>query len=471
MLVPVLLCGGIGKRLWPLSRKSYPKQFLKLIDKNFSLLQMTAKRIENAKFERSGWIVVCNEENRFLVEDQLLEINIDIHCIILEPIAKNTAPAITLAAYEALKISPEAKLLVQPADHFIPNTIYFSKLIEASLLVKEPIITFGVKPTSPETNYGYIKVGQKIDQCEAFKVEQFVEKPDLENAIRYVDSGKYLWNSGIFILDVCAYLEELELFNPLIKKTCKEVMQNAFKDMQYFLRIDSVKFKSCPSISVDYGVIEKSNKVSVIPYVSEWSDLGFYESLTNNKKVNSNRNTIYGDGLTKNTSDTLIHSEERLVVALGVRDLVIVDTYDVVFVATKKASKNVNKLVDDLRNLNRIEADEHLKSYRPWGNFRKVHLGDGFQIKIITVKPGKSLSLQSHKYRSEHWVVTSGEAEVINGDKKFKLSINESTYIAAGNKHRLINPGLIDLILIEVQVGSYLGEDDIERFSDLYGRK
>lgn len=470
MLVPVLLCGGIGKRLWPLSRKSYPKQFLKLIDKNFSLLQMTAKRMENAKFERSGWIVICNEENRFLVEDQLREINLDIHCIILEPFAKNTAPAITLAAYEALKISPHAKLLVQPADHSIPNTNYFLKLIEAALLVKKPIITFGVKPTNPDTNFGYIKVGQKIDQCEAFRVEQFVEKPDLDNAIGYVESGKYLWNSGIFIIDVCVYLDELEILNPLIKKTCKEVMENAVKDMENFLRIDSVKFQSCPSISVDYGVIEKSNKVSVIPFESEWSDLGFYESIMNNKKRNNNENVIFGDVLSKNTSDTLIHSEEKLVVTHGVKDLVIVDTPDVVFVATKKASKNVNKIVDDLRNLNRIEADEHLKSHRPWGNFRKLHCGDGFQIKIITVKPGKSLSLQSHKYRSEHWVVVSGVAEIVNGDKTFQISKNESTFIPAGNKHRLINPELVDLKLIEVQVGSYLGEDDIIRYKDDFGR-
>ena len=294
MLVPVLLCGGVGKRLWPLSRKSYPKQFLRLIDKNLSLLQMTAKRLENARFKRSGWIVVCNEENRFLVVDHLREINIDIHCIILEPFAKNTAPAITLAAYEALKISPDAKLLVQPADHAIPNTNYFLKLIEAALLAKDKIITFGVTPTRPDTNYGYIEVGQKIDQSEAYKVKKFVEKPNLEIAIKYFDDGKHLWNSGIFFLDVCVYLKEIELHNPLIKKICQEVMGNAVKDMEYFLRIDGEKFKFCPSISVDYAVIEKSNEVSVIPFESEWSDLGFYESIMNSKKRNNNGNIIYG---------------------------------------------------------------------------------------------------------------------------------------------------------------------------------
>jgi len=471
MLVPVLLCGGEGKRLWPLSRKSYPKQFLNLIDEELSLLQMTALRINNIKIKKSGWIIVCNEENRFVVADQLNKINIDIHRIILEPQGKNTAPATTLAALEALNISPEAKLLVQPSDQAIPDTKYFVDLIEASSIIKQPILTFGVSPTSPETGYGYIEVGQKIDNTKAFKVKQFIEKPELNRAVDYVNSGNYLWNSGIFMLDANVYLEELDLYNPLIKKVCQDALENSVKDLKYFLRIDSEKFKMCPSISIDYAVIEKSDKVSVIPFESDWSDLGSFKSIINYKNRDENGNVIYGDGFAKETTGTLIHSEDRLVVALGVSDLVIIETSDVVLVASKKDSINVNQIVDDLHSMKRIEADENLLSYRPWGSFRKVDWGNEFQVKKIIVKPGKSLSLQSHKHRSEHWVVISGEAEIINGDKKFRLSINESTYIPAGNKHRLSNPGLTDLVLIEVQIGSYLSEDDIERFSDLYGRK
>ena len=470
MLVPVLLCGGSGTRLWPVSRKSHPKQFLRLIDKELSLLQMTAQRLNNIKVKRSGWIVVCNEDHRFLVAEQLEKINIDVHLIILEPIGKNTAPAITLAAIEALKISPDAKLLVQTADHFIPDTKYFVDLVEAALLAKQPMMTFGVLPTRPETGYGYIEVGQEINQSGTFTVKRFIEKPTLDKAKDFVSRGKYLWNSGMFLLDAKVYLNELKLFNPLINKACQAAIDYAVEDLSIFLRVDNKKFKACPSISIDYAVMENSDKVSVMHFESKWFDIGAWDAVMDQLKSDNNGNVIVGDGLAQNTVDTFIHSEGRLVTTLGVSNLVVVETPDVVLVASRDATQDVKKIIDLLRSLRREEADEHLVIYRPWGNYLRVYWGDGFQIKKIIVKPGKSLSLQSHKYRSEHWVVIQGVANVLNGDEKIMLYENQSTYIAAGIKHRLANPGLTNLILIEVQTGSYLGEDDILRYQDDFGR-
>ena len=469
MLVPVLLSGGLGARLWPISRRSFPKQFTKLTDSKHSLIQITAQRLEGIGVDRTGWIVVANNDHRFSVADQLKEVGANISNIILEPVGKNTAPAIALAAIEALKMTTGAKLLVQTADHLIPDDLYFRNLIVDALTADQPMMTFGVVPTRPETGYGYIQVGDALEASGAFSVRSFIEKPDLATAETLIDAGDYLWNSGMFILDAETYLRELQCFNPEIFSSCRSAMALAQKDLD-FLRVDKMAFSTCPSLSVDHAVMERSKKVSVMPFESKWFDLGAWDAVSNVMECDDDHNVIIGDGLTKNTFGTLVRSEGRLVVALGVRDLVIAETSDVVLVAAKHAAQDVGQIVEQLRGLQRPEADEHQVGYRPWGSFESVLRSDCFHIKKIIVKPGKSLSLQSHKHRSEHWVVVEGIAEVINGEQTMTMVHNQSTYIPAGTKHRLTNPGKIDLVIIEVQTGSYFGEDDIVRLADDFGR-
>jgi len=469
LLIPVLLCGGVGKRLWPISRKSLPKQFVKLVDPNLSLFQITTQRLNNLNIKKSGWIVVANSEHRFIVADQLKSVNANVNRILLEPFGKNTAPAITISAIEALKISPNAKLLIQTSDHLIPDTEYFCNLICNALKTKLPIVTFGITPTSPETGYGYIKLGNQIINTTMFEINEFVEKPSLALAKRFLKSGQYFWNSGMFLIDAKIYLEELKKLNPDLYFTSEKAVSNAIHDLD-FIRIDEENFNDCPDISIDHAFMEKTSQASVIPFVSKWSDLGAWQAVLDEMQADKDGNVIIGDGIAYKTSNTLIRSEGRLVTTLGVENLIVTETPDVVFVASKNASQEVSKLVEVLKTNQRTEADEHVIGYRPWGYFQSVVNGNGFKVKKITVKPGKALSLQSHKFRSEHWVVVEGTAEIINGNQHLKLNKNESTYISVGEKHRLINPGLTNLVLIEVQIGEYLEEDDIVRYEDVYGR-
>ncbi|MDC1466882.1 mannose-1-phosphate guanylyltransferase/mannose-6-phosphate isomerase, partial [Litorivicinus sp.] len=412
---------------------------------------------------------VCNNDHRFLVADQLSQVGTNVAKIILEPVARNTAPAIALAAIEALKISPNAQLLVLTADHVIPDTAYFCELIEKALLSNQPMMTFGVTPTRPETGYGYIETGDMVGATGVMNVKKFVEKPDTSVAEVYLNDGGFLWNSGIFLLDARVYLNELSTLSGEIFAACESAMSKAIVDLD-FIRVDEGAFKDCPSESVDVAVMERSKKLTIMPFESAWSDLGAWDSVMNEMANDVDGNVIVGDALAFKTTNSLIRSERRLVAAVGVDNLLITETADVVLVASRESAQDVKCIVEFLRSDGRCEAEEHVIGYRPWGFYESVIQGERFQVKRIVVSPGKSLSLQMHHYRSEHWIVVEGTAEIVNGEEALLLSENESTYIPVGVRHRLKNPGKVDLVLIEVQSGSYLGEDDIVRFDDEFGR-
>lgn len=468
MLVPVILSGGSGTRLWPVSRASYPKQFVNLIEKDKSLLQATAERVAAVDVECSGIVVIANNEHRFLIAEQLTQVGANIHSIVLEPVARNTAPAVALAAIEAVKIAPGAKMLIQTADHVIPDTKYFAQQVRTAYESGEAVVTFGVQPTRPETGYGYIKKGRSISNG-LFDVDRFVEKPDVDTAKKYISSGEFLWNSGMFLIDAQAYLDELAKFEPDMVSAAEAAMDSAATDLD-FVRVDNEAFSASPSDSIDYAFMERSNQVRVLPYEGAWSDLGAWDAVLDCLPRDAAGNSVVGGGFAIDSSNTLIRSSSRMVAALGVNDLLIVETPDVVLVTKKDGAQNVKKVVETLREEGRREAEEHTTGYRPWGTYESICSGDRFQVKRIEVKPGKSLSLQMHHHRAEHWIVVQGTAEVVNGEKTILLNENESTYIPLGEKHRLTNPGKIDLVLVEVQSGSYLGEDDIVRFEDKYGR-
>jgi len=469
MLVPVILSGGSGTRLWPVSRASYPKQFVNLVDPDRSLLQMAAERISGLNVDNTGWLVVANNEHRFLIADQLRQINANVERVILEPVARNTAPAVALAALYALKAHEEPKLLVQTADHVIPDTDYFCVAVERAYWSGQPMVTFGIKPTRPETGYGYIQAGEPISETGLSKVARFVEKPNLATAEQYLEEGGYLWNSGMFLLDARTYLDELAKYNPEMLAACEEAIEKSKIDLD-FCRVDEDAFSKSPSDSIDYAVMERSEKVSVLPFESDWSDLGAWDAVLEQLPTDEDGNAVIGDGLIEGSRNTLIRSERRLVAALGVEDLLIVETPDVVLVSKKGAAQDVKQIVELLRRNHRAEADEHVVGYRPWGTYESIAKGEHFQVKKIVVKPGMSLSLQMHQHRAEHWVVVQGRAEVVNGDQLVVLEANESIYIAKEKKHRLMNRGDTDLVVIEVQSGSYLGEDDIQRFEDQFNR-
>lgn len=470
MLVPVILSGGSGTRLWPVSRASYPKQFVNLVDLDRSLLQMTAERINGLNVDHTGWLVVANNEHRFLIADQLELINANVERVILEPVGRNTAPAVALAALYALKLHDQPRLLVQTADHVIPDREYFCQAVERAYHSGQPMVTFGVQPTRPETGYGYIHAGELIADTGLSKVERFVEKPDLATAEQYLEEGGYLWNSGMFLLDARTYLDELAKYNPEMLAACEEAIEKSVIDLD-FCRVDEDAFLKSPSDSIDYAVMERSDKVSVLPFESDWSDLGAWDAVLQQLPTDKDGNAVIGDGLIEGSRNTLIKSERRLVAALGVEDLLIVETPDVVLVSKKETAQNVKRIVERLRTSDRIEVDEHVIGYRPWGTYESIAKGKDFQVKKIIVRPGMSLSLQMHNHRAEHWVVVQGKAEVINGDQLLVLGANESTYIEKETKHRLTNRGNTDLVVIEVQSGSYLGEDDIFRFEDQFNRK
>ncbi len=466
---PVLLSGGSGTRLWPMSRRDRPKQFLSLVTDK-SLFQDTLAR---AEIVCSGQlpIVVCSEAHRFLVAEQLREQGLTGAEIVLEPAARNTAPAIALAALVALARGQDPLLLVLPSDHAIEDQAAFKAAVEqaASYASKGRLVAFGVVPLRPETGYGYIRGGAPLDASGARPIAEFVEKPDQERARAYVDSGDYFWNSGMFLFRASRYVEELEEYAPEIAAVCRQALNSASRDLD-FLRIAPEAFESCPSDSVDYAVMERTKDAVVVPLDAGWSDVGTWSAIWGLAKVEGDGNLLRGEAYAVDVRNSLIHSSGRVVAAVGVEDLVIVETSDAVLVAHRDRVQAVREAVVCLTEAGRQEAHCHRQVYRPWGNYDSVDAGQRFQVKRITVNPGACLSLQMHYHRAEHWVVVSGTAKVTCGDQVVLLTENQSTYIPPGTRHRLENPGKIPLELIEVQSGSYLGEDDIIRYDDNYGR-
>jgi mannose-1-phosphate guanylyltransferase len=472
-IIPIILAGGSGSRLWPLSRKSFPKQFLNLIDNDqYSLLQKTYKRIETLE-NFSEPIIICNEEHRFIVGDQMRKLNIKPLAILLEQEGRNTAPAITIAALKSLEIYEDPILLILSSDHEIKNQTKFTQSIQNSIRIAEDnkIVIFGVPPTFPSTGYGYIKSHNKLDHnyYHASKVDKFLEKPDLKTAKEIFQDKKYTWNSGMFVFKASTILNELKINAPDIVENCRKCLSESKKDLD-FLRLNKEQFKKCKNISIDYAVLEKTKKAFVLPLNCGWNDIGSWESLWEITKKDINGNAIKGKVLVKETKESLIRSEDKLVVSIGLENIILIETKDAILVANKKHSQKIKDIVSLLEEKGFNEGKQHKKVYRPWGFFLSIEEGNSWQIKKIVVNPGSSLSLQKHHHRSEHWIVLKGKAKVQINEKVKILLKNESTYIPLGSKHRLSNPGEEPLILIEVQSGDYLGEDDIIRFEDDYGR-
>ncbi|MBP6700694.1 MAG: mannose-1-phosphate guanylyltransferase/mannose-6-phosphate isomerase [Halioglobus sp.] len=467
MLTPVLLSGGVGSRLWPVSRETHPKQFLPLASE-LSMLQETLRRTSG--LEEGPPLVVCNEEHRFMVAEQLRQVNIKAGALILEPQGRNTAPAVALAAIQALKADPEALLLVLPADHLMQDVGAFARAVGQAvpLAAQGRMMTFGVVPSSPETGYGYIKCGAALD-AELYDLERFVEKPDAATAQAYLDSGNYLWNSGMFLLRAATYLEQLGKHAPGILGHCREAMAGAIADMD-FVRPAAGAFLACPSDSIDYAVMEKTDVGGVVSLDCGWSDVGAWSALWEVAERDSSGNVCKGDVMLESCSGSYFRSDSRLVAGIGVTDLVVVETADAVLVADRARVQDVKLIVNRLKQQRRPEVSQHRRVYRPWGSYESLVSAQRFQVKRIVVNPGQTLSLQMHHHRAEHWIVVHGTAEVTCEDKVFMLGEDESTYIPLGHKHRLANPGRIPLELIEVQSGAYLGEDDIVRYEDVYGR-
>ncbi len=465
-MIPVILSGGSGTRLWPLSRGQYPKQFLPLVS-NYTMIQETLLRLTGLKGLKAP-IAVCNENHRFMMAEQLLEIGAEPAAIILEPIGKNTAPAVTMAALSAA--SEDDILLILPADHVIKDLVAFHQAIEQAKILAEQgfLVTFGIVPNQPETGYGYIK-RDTIQHGSAFSVAAFVEKPDAETAKQYVSRGDYYWNSGMFAFKAGTFLAELDKFNPEMLSVCREALSAAKVDLD-FVRLDKKLFATCPADSIDYAVMEKTDKAVVIPMDAGWNDVGSWSALWDVTNKDTNGNAISGDVLTVDSHNSFIHAQSKLVAVIGVHDLVVVETADAVMIAPKDRVQEVKQIVDQLKQLGRSEADLHRKASRPWGNYDLVDSGERHQTKRIIVKPGAKLSLQRHHHRAEHWVVVKGTALVTKGEETLLITENESTYIPLGVIHCLENPGVIPLEIVEVQSGSYLGEDDIVRFDDQYGR-
>jgi len=466
MFLPVIMAGGSGSRLWPLSRKAYPKQYLPLTSDK-SMLQETVLRLKGA--EHLSPLVICNEDSRFMVAEQLRAIDALQSPVVLEPVGRNTAPAIALAALQAVAEGEDPLLLVLAADHVIQNQSAFLNAIKQAETLAQTgaMVTFGIVPTHAETGYGYIKRGPAQD--EAFKVDSFVEKPDLATATDYLKRGEYYWNSGMFMFKASRYLAELEKYQPDILAACKKAIGHTSSDLD-FVRVDKAAFEACPDDSIDYAVMEKTDSAVVVPLDAGWNDVGSWSALWDVNEKDAAGNATKGDCITHETSNCLIQGGERLIATVGVDDLVIVDTKDAVMVAAKDKVQDVKKIVEKLKADERSEYEFHREVYRPWGKYDSIDSGARYQVKRITVKPGAKLSVQMHHHRAEHWIVVSGTAKVTNGDKELLLTENQSTYIPVGVIHALENPGKVDLELIEVQSGSYLGEDDIVRFEDRYGR-
>ncbi|PLX81385.1 MAG: mannose-1-phosphate guanylyltransferase/mannose-6-phosphate isomerase [Desulfuromonas sp.] len=474
MIVPVILSGGAGTRLWPLSRELYPKQFLDLVSDQ-TMLQETVSRLAGVS-DLAAPLVVCNEEHRFLVAEQLRQIDVAPEAIILEPEGRNTAPAVALAALQALSDEEDPLLLILPADHAIADREAFKEAIESAavLAAAGSLVTFGIVPDSPETGYGYIRRGDHrgvpVGDFEGyFPVAEFVEKPDRETAQAYVEGGNYLWNSGMFMFRASRYLKELQKFSPVMVESCSEAMQGAVTDLD-FTRPVAEAFRACPGDSIDYAVMEKTDAAVVIPLQAGWSDVGSWSSLWAVQEQDEAGNVIRGDVLATDTSNCYLHASGRLVASVGLENHVVVETADAVLVAARDKVQDVRDIVNQLKQLERKETLLHRRVHRPWGTYECIDAGERFQVKRITVAPGASLSMQRHHHRAEHWVVVKGTANVVCGEREFTVSENESTYIPVGELHRLNNPGKIPLEIIEVQSGSYLGEDDIVRVDDVFGR-
>lgn len=478
-LTPIILSGGSGTRLWPLSREKHPKQLLALVSDD-SLLQATVRRLDildGVKFREP--ILVCNEEYRFLVAEQLRVIQKK-GTILLEPTGKNTAPALTLAALAAINDKDDPILLVMPSDHVVVDTHSFQTAVcQGTLLALEgAIITFGITPDAPGTGYGFIKVGEAIGQhADIHRIARFEEKPEPEVAQTYLDDGSYLWNSGVFMMRASIWLSAIEQCRPDILSACQAAWKKQAIDGD-FLRVNKLAFEQCPSESIDYAVLEKIAVADgqlppgvVIPLSAGWSDVGQWDSLWQVLTKDVAGNASQGDVLLQDCRNTLAISEGRLVTCIGVEDLVVIETSDAILVANKNKTQDVKKIVDRLKREDRLEGQLHRKVFRPWGWYDGVDFGERFQVKRIVVHPGAALSLQMHHHRAEHWIVVRGTARVTCGDKTFLVTENQSTFIPLGARHRLENPGCVSLELIEVQSGSYLGEDDIVRFQDIYGRE
>ena len=469
MIVPVILSGGSGSRLWPLSREHYPKQLLAFIGEQ-TMLQETARRLEGA-LDVGRAVVICNEEHRFLVAEQLREIGRLPQDILLEPFGRNTAAALTLAALTIKAQAPNTVMLVMPADHMIRDLDAFHAAVKKGQheALAGKLVTFGVVPTLPETGYGYIRKGARLASGDVYQVDRFVEKPDAVTARAYLESGGYFWNSGIFMMTAERWLEEIQRFRPDIAEASTTAWREGRRDLDFF-RIGKDAFSRCPSESIDYAVMEKTDSAVVIPLAAAWSDIGAWSSLWEASQRDSDGNVLRGDVAAVDTRDTLLIAKHRFVAAVGLRDVIVVETADAVLVAHKDRAQEVKAIVNFLKEAKRSEHVTHRKVYRPWGCYEGVDVGETFQVKRITVNPGAALSLQMHHKRAEHWIVVKGTAKVTRGDDVFTLIANQSTYIPIGTKHRLENPDTIPLEMIEVQSGSYLGEDDIVRFEDKYNR-
>lgn len=468
MIIPVILSGGSGSRIWPLSRKAYSKQFLSLNSDN-SLLQQTAKRVSNETiFEKP--LVVCGDDHRFLIDDQLEKVNIKPLKLLLEPVAKNTAPAIALAAFYAEKEGREKDfMLILPSDHSIQDVEGFEETIQSGLKIaqKGKVVTFGIVPTKPETGYGYIqKSSHEIEK--GFSVEAFVEKPTLAKAKQYIKSGDFFWNAGIFLFSVETFLAELEKHSPKIYKATKNAVEQG-KGGDVFTPNEEAFCKN-EDLSIDYALMEKSENVAVVPFSGHWNDIGSFASLWEELPHDQDGNAVQGDSLLLDTKDSYIFSESAVVTTAGVKDMVIVQTKDAVLVADKKHAQNVKDIVEKFKEIDREEAFFHKKVYRPWGSYEGIAAEAGFQVKTLIVNPGQDLSLQSHKRRNEHWVCVKGTVTVTRGSDVFDLKENQSTYIPVGEVHRLSNRTDTPAMVVEVQTGDYFGEDDIVRYEDIYGR-
>ena len=467
-ITPVILSGGSGTRLWPLSRKEYPKQYLPLAGDN-TMLQETILRLSGLD-NLTDPIIVCNADHRFIVAEQCLQIGIKLPTILLEPFGRNTAPAIAAAAMQSLKNSENSTLLVLSADHVIKDVEAFHKAVNLASQQAQSgrLVTFGIVPTDANTNYGYIKLS-KENSNGAYKVEEFVEKPDLKTAEFYLEQGSYLWNSGMFMFQARTFIDELTIHAPNIVKSVNNAVNNALQDLD-FIRLDKKAFESSQSNSIDYALMEKSNNVVIVLLDAEWNDIGAWSALYDIGTKDNQGNVIKGDVITQDTTNTYINADHHMVAAIGVDNLIIIDTPDATFIATQDKAQEVKNIVEFLQTSGRSEGTAHRKVYRPWGWYDSIESGEYFQVKRLHVKPGTKLSLQMHHKRAEHWVVVSGTATVTNGEQTFSLNKGESTFIPLGVTHALANQTNEPLEIIEVQSGTYLGEDDIVRFEDVYGR-
>lgn len=469
MFTPVILAGGSGSRLWPLSRQNFPKQFLALDSRDqATMFQRTLARLDS--LEHSHAIIVSNENHRFIVAEQLRVANLGCRRIILEPLARNTAPAIALAAMEAVADGEDPILLVLPSDHTIGDNAVFCDAVRTAAQLAEQgrLVTFGITPTRAETGFGYIECGADVGE-NARSIAAFREKPCQQLAEEYLASGKFLWNSGMFMFRASVFLAELQAQHPDMVEACRAALQQAEQDRD-FLHIPATEFSQCPSESVDYAVMEKTAAGVVVPLNAGWDDLGSWSAIWDAGPHDANHNCVSGDVMAIDTSNSLIQSHHRLVTTVGLDDVIVIETRDAVLVANKKDAQQVKKVVERLQQQERSEYVDHPQVSRPWGHYDTIDAGPRYQVKRIVVLPGESLSLQMHYHRAEHWVVVCGTAKVVCGDSEKIVSENQSTYIPLGVKHSLSNPGKVPLELIEVQSGTYLGEDDIVRFEDRYGR-